>query len=128
MANLNRIILIGRLTADPESRSTMEGLPMTKFHLSVDRPQGGADLIDIVTWRNIAEAASQTLKKGNTVLVEGSIQIRTFNDQAGQKKWATEVSAKNFRLIDSTKVSAPARPEQNEDVVDDSELASDLPF
>ena len=79
MANLNRIILIGRLTADPEARFTVDGTPMTKFNLAVNRfqkegaPQA-ADFINVVSWRRLAEICGQYLKKGRLVLVEGRIQ------------------------------------------------------
>ncbi len=134
MANLNRIILVGRLTADPESRSTMDGLPMAKFRLVVNRPQGGSDFIDIVAWRRLAEVSADQFKKGKLVLVEGQIQIRTFDDQAGQRRWVTEVVARNLQLLEQSQSAAqePAASsmptDQNEEVVDDSGLAGDLPF
>lgn len=104
MANLNRIILIGRLTADPEARYTVEGTPMTKFTLAVNRFQRegvtqGTDFINIVTWRRLAEISGQYLKKGRLVLVEGRIQIRSFEDQTGVRKWATEVVARNMQML-----------------------------
>lgn len=123
MANLNRIILAGRLTADPEARTTLEGLPMTKFRLAVDRPQGGADFIDIVTWRRLAEVSSDYLKKGQLVLVEGRIQIRSFEDQTGQRRWVTEVVAKDMKMLEKSKMGTV-----NEEIVDDAELGGDLPF
>ncbi|MFH1826491.1 MAG: single-stranded DNA-binding protein [bacterium] len=133
MANLNRIILVGRLTADPEARSTADGLAMSKFRLAVDRPQGEADFIDIIAWSRLAEVCSQYLHKGSLVLVEGRIQIRSFEDQSGQKRWSTEVVARNMQMLD--KKQGQAQPEavkasNNEEVVEDSnlELESDLPF
>ncbi|MFC1637481.1 single-stranded DNA-binding protein [Candidatus Margulisiibacteriota bacterium] len=126
MANLNRIILVGRLTADPEGRSTMDGIPMTKFRLVVARPFGGTDLIDVIAWRKAAETCSQYLKKGKLALVEGRIQIRSFEDQAGQRRWATEVVARNVSMLDKSPVenNQPA----GEEAVEDADLASDLPF
>jgi single-strand DNA-binding protein len=139
LANLNRIILVGRLTADPEVRSTLDGLPMAKFRLAVNRQAGGGrdngtDFIDVVAWRRLAEVCGDYLKKGRLVLVEGRIQIRTFEDQTGQRRWATEVVARNMQMLDRT--STPGRqpeardagPEAGEEFVDDSDLAGDLPF
>lgn len=104
MGNLNRIILVGRLTADPESRSTVDGLPITKFRLAVTRPMAGGaegtDLIDIVAWRKLAEVCGQSLKKGQLVLIEGWIQNRSFEDQTGQRKWVTEVVARNMTMLE----------------------------
>lgn len=146
MANLNRIILIGRLTADPESRTTVEGLPVTKFRLAVSRPrfgqsEGGTDFVDVVAWRRLAEVCGQHLKKGQLVLVDGRIQNRSFEDQTGQRRWVTEVVAGTMTMLEKTSTSPDdgnvgASPVQSsvavhdadEELVDDSELASDLPF
>ena len=145
MANLNRIILIGRLTADPEGRTTTDGMAVTKFRLAVERPATGAqkednvDLIDIVTWQRLAEVCSQYLKKGRLVLVEGRIQNRSFEDQSGQRRWVTEVVARNMTMLDKGPVTSnqatvtgePAvagkQPAADEEVIDDSGLESDLP-
>ena len=127
MANLNRIILVGRLVADPEGRATMDGLPMTKFRLAVSRPQAGGasatDLFDIVAWRRLAEICSEYLKKGQLTLVEGRIQIRSFEDQTGQRRWVTEVVARNMQMLESSRAAS-----REDEAVDDSELESDLPF
>jgi len=141
LANLNRIILVGRLTADPEARATMDGIPMAKFRLAVDRQrQSGTDFIDVIAWRRAAEVCSDYLKKGSLVLVEGRIQIRSFEDQTGQRRWATEVVARNVQMLDKSPVSGRQSPvdnrqetgdrrqETDEEFVDDADLESDLPF
>lgn len=139
MANLNRIILVGRLTADPEARATVDGLPTTKFRLAVNRPVAGGgtgtDFIDIVTWRRLAEVCGEYLKKGQLVLVEGRIQNRSFEDQMGQRRWVTEVVARNMTMLERSEVRSPKSektldigPGTDEEVVDDAELESDLPF
>jgi single-strand DNA-binding protein len=145
LANLNRIILIGRLTADPEGRTTTDGLAVTKFRLAVERPVAAAqkeenvDLVDIVTWQRLAEVCSQYLKKGRLVLVEGRIQNRSFEDQSGQRRWVTEVVASNMTMLDkgsatgnqSTVTSeqpAVAGKQSVAETIDDAELESDLPF
>ena len=132
MANLNRIILVGRLTSDPEARTTLDGLPMTKFRLAVGRQQqSGTDFIDVIAWRRLAEVCGDHLKKGQLVLVEGRIQIRSFEDQTGQRRWATEVVARNMQMLESSRISKQEtenRGAESEGFVDDSELADDLPF
>jgi single-strand DNA-binding protein len=148
LANLNRIILVGRLTADPEGRSTADGTAVTKFRLAVDRPVSGVkredniDLIDVVTWQRLAEVCAQYLKKGRLVLVEGRIQNRSFEDQAGQRRWVTEVVARNMTMLEghesrvasheSSVASGPETrdpgPVTDEELIDDSGLESDLPF
>lgn len=132
MANLNRIILVGRLTADPETRSTMDGLPMAKFRLAVGRPQGGTDFIDVIAWRKVAEVCGQYLNKGKLVLAEGRIQIRSYEDQSGQRRWATEVVASNVQMLDKKPATTNSEPMANEatteEAIEDIDLASDLPF
>ena len=140
MASLNRIVLVGKLAADPESRSTVEGLAMAKFRLSINRSSGlaaqnysasGNDVFDVVCWRSLAEVVGNALKKGQLVLVEGKIQTRTFEDQSGQKKWATEIVASNIYLLDKAielNKAKPAANEEDEDVPEDMDLASELPF
>jgi single-strand DNA-binding protein len=99
---------------------------MTKFRLAVDRQQGvsGVDFMDIIAWRRLAEVCSDRLKKGQLVLVEGRIQIRSFEDQTGQRRWATEIVARDVQMLDKPKVA----PSVLDESVDDIELASDLPF
>ena len=142
MANLNRIILVGRPTADPETRNTMDGLPMAKFKLAVSRPQNGTDLIDVIAWRQLAEVCGDLLKKGSLVLVEGRIQNRSFEDQSGQRRWVTEVVAQNMKMMEKPSVARPQlapsdaegspvednQQKKEEEAVKDIDLASDLPF
>lgn len=135
MANLNRIILVGRLVADPEVRSTVNGLPVAKFRLAVNRPEGsGTDFIDVVAWRKLAESCADFCRKGQLILVEGSIQVRSFEDQTGQRRWATEVVARELRMLEKAAAGAAGTagaatpPEKDEEAVDDSDWGSDLPF
>ncbi len=107
---LNRIILIGRLVADPELKYTPSGIAVAQFRIAVDRPlsnearQAGqekqADFIDIVAWRQSAEFASQYLTKGRLVAVEGKLQIREYQTQDGQRRKAAEVVADNLKGLD----------------------------
>ena len=143
MANLNRIILVGRLTDDPESRLTVNGLPVANFRLAVNRPFGNdnsTDFIDIIAWRKLAEVSGEYLKKGKLVLVEGRIQNRSFEDQTGQRRWVTEVVARNMTMLEGSLVTShespvinePAtrdpKPETDDEFVDDGEFPDDLPF
>jgi len=110
---LNRIILIGRLTRDPELRYVPSGQPVASFTLAVDRPfvnqQGerATDFIDIVAWRKLAEQVTQHLSKGRLVAVEGRLQIRSYETQDGQKRKVAEVVADGVRFLDR-KTPAPA--------------------
>jgi len=107
----NKVILIGRLTADPELRFTPGGIPVAKFTLAVDRvfknKQGEreADFIDIVVWRNLAETCSNYLKKGYMAAVDGRLQIRSYDDNQGIRRKAVEVIAENVRFLDRGKDS-----------------------
>ena len=137
VASLNRIVIIGRLTTDPDAKMTVDGTSITKFTVSVDRyGTAGAqntDLIDVVAWRKVAEVSGQYLKKGSLVLVEGSIQVRSF-DEAGTRKWATEVVARNVQFLDRAgKASAqePAAKAMPAAVAEEDDFGieeSDLPF
>ena len=140
MANLNRIILVGRLFADPDARSTVDGTPITKFKLAVNRvkregKEQEADVVDIITWRRLAEVCAQYLRKGKMVLVEGKIQNRSYEDQNGQKRYVTEVVARNMQMLDkvgavaATMPVASAQEEVNVSAVDEVlEAEEDLPF
>lgn len=103
---LNRVILIGRLTRDPELRYTASGVAVTTFTLAVDRnyvnQQGerGADFIRITTWRKLAETCANHLNKGRLVAVEGRLQTRTYETAEGQKRQATDVVADDVRFLD----------------------------
>lgn len=103
---LNRVILIGRLTADPELRYTQQGVAVTTFRVAVDRPytnqQGEreTDFFPVVTWRNLAETCAHNLNKGRLVAVEGRLQNRSFTAQDGSTRWMTEVMADSVRFLD----------------------------
>lgn len=106
---LNRVVLIGRLTKDPELRYTPNGVAVTNFTLAVDRlypNQDGtreADFINIQTWRGLAENVANYLKKGRLTAVEGRMQIRSFDNNEGKRVYVTEVVADNVRFLESNK-------------------------
>ncbi|MGU3568892.1 single-stranded DNA-binding protein, partial [Paenibacillus sp. A51L] len=106
---MNRSILIGRLTKDPEMRYTPAGVAVTQFTLAVDRPfissgegrEREADFIPIVTWRQLAETCANYLKKGRLTAVEGRIQVRHYENNEGKRVYVTEVIADNVRFLDN---------------------------
>ena len=106
MSSLNRIILIGRLTRDPELRYTPNGHPVASFTLAIDRPRQNAqgereaDFIDIVAWQKLAETCANYLGKGRLIAIEGRLQIRSYETNDGQKRKAAEVIASNMRILD----------------------------
>jgi single-strand DNA-binding protein len=109
---LNRVILIGRLTRDPELRYTPSGVAVTQFTIAVDRPfsnqqnQREADFIPIVTWRQLAETCANYLRKGRLTAVEGRIQVRSYDNNEGKRVYVTEVIAENVRFLESANSGA----------------------
>lgn len=102
---MNKWIGVGRLTRDPEVRYTQTGKVVTTFNLAVDRftAPGGqkeADFIPIVVWGKSAEACGNSISKGSKVLVDGRLQIRSYEGKDGQKRWATEVIAQHVEFLD----------------------------
>ena len=99
---LNSVILMGRLVADPELRQTPNGVSVCAFRIAVDRAYSGkekqADFIDIVAWRQSAEFVSKYFAKGKMIIVEGSIQARSYEDRNGNKRTAVEVVADNVQF------------------------------
>lgn len=103
---LNRIIIIGRLTRDPELRYTADGTPVASLGVAVDRSRKSrdgekqTDFIDVVAWRHSAEFASNYLTKGRLVAVEGRLQIRDWVAQDGTKRRSAEIVADNLQGLD----------------------------
>ncbi len=101
----NRVILVGRLVADPEVRYTPDGIPIASFRLAVDRPtRKGAekqtDFFRIVTFRRQAEFAQSYLTKGRLVLVEGRLQSNSYTDRMGQRRTSVDVIAFSIQFMD----------------------------
>ncbi len=112
---LNHIVLMGRLTRDPELRRTGSGVAVASFSLAVDRDFAGkesgereTDFIDIVAWRNTAEFVSKYFTKGRMAVVSGRLQIRNWNDKDGNKRRTAEVVADNVYFGDSKRDGAPS--------------------
>ena len=103
---MNKIILCGRLTRDPEVRYTSTGKVVTQFTLAVDRPftnqdgQREADFINIVVWGKIAELCGNSLSKGHRALVDGRLQIRSYDAKDGSKRYVTEVVANSVEFLE----------------------------
>lgn len=104
--NLNKVFLIGRLTGDPQLRSTQGGQPIATFSVATNRTwinkagqkQDEAQFHNVVVWGKQAEIVSRFLKKGSTVMVEGRIQSRSFVDKAGQNRTVTEIVCERFQF------------------------------
>ena len=117
--NLNKVILCGRLTADPELKQTTSGIAVVSFTLAVNRryqakgadgsqAQQQADFINVVAWRQTAEFISRYFRKGSALCITGSIQTRTWQDANGQKRYATDVVADEAMFVDSRNDGAGA--------------------
>ena len=108
---LNNVVLMGRLTKDPELRQTPQGVSVAQFSLAVDRNYGRTeekqtDFINIIAWRNTADFVSKYFTKGQLVAVRGRLQTRTWQDQSGQKKYATDVVADEVFFAESKRDNA----------------------
>lgn len=118
----NKAILIGRIVADPEMRTTPNGINVATFRIAVDRFTKGAekkaDFINIVCWRQQAEFVCRYFSKGKAIGIDGSIQTRDYTDKEGNKRYAFEVIADRVFFVESKNASggAPAAPSANEGV------------
>ena len=113
MASLNKVILIGHLTADPELKQTPTGVSVTSFSIGVTRrfqrqgEQPQSDFINIVAWRSTAEFIAKYFKKGNAICICGSLQTRNYTAQDGTKRYITEVVAEEASFVERKSDSAP---------------------
>lgn len=121
--NLNKVVLAGRLTADPELKQTQSGISVLSFSIAVNRRYSGknadgqqaqqqTDFINLVAWRQTAEFISRYFHKGSSICVTGSIQVRPWQDQQGQKRTSTEVIVDEAMFVDS-KGEASGNPGQS---------------
>ena len=140
---LNKIIIMGRLTRDPELRRTGSGTAVTSFPLACDRDfksQSGdkeTDFIEVVAWKNTAEFVSKYFSKGRMAVVEGRLQIRDWTDKAGNKRTTAEVVADNVYFADSKRSEPNENQKENfnalsgrlsDDFVPISEEDGEIPF
>lgn len=106
---LNHIVVMGRLTRDPELRKTAAGVSVTSFSVAVDRDfsqqdgQKETDFLDVVAWRNTAEFAAKYFLKGRMAVISGRLQIRNWEDKDGNKRRTAEILAENIYFGDSKK-------------------------
>ena len=104
---MNKVILIGRLTRNPETRVTQSGKSVTTFTLAVDRKSAKdgngpkVDFIPIVAWEKLAELTGNNLSKGRRISIEGNMQVRSYEGQDGIKRYVTEVVAREVEFLDS---------------------------
>ena len=147
---LNCAVIMGRLVADPELRTTTSGISVISFRVAVDRnfvrqgEERQADFIDVVAWRQTAEFVSRYFRKGSMIAVQGSIQTRNYEDRNGNKRYAFEIVADNVSFCGSkaetgtaggsARYEEPARPQSSapayasgsmgdfSDIQDDDEL------
>ncbi len=139
----NLVVLTGRLTADPELKTTPNGISVTTFSIAVSRryragEETQADFINIVAWRQTAEFITKYFKKGNMIGIEGSIQTRRYTDKNGNNRTAFEVVANNAQFVESKKDSASGASAEdtasfsnagsNDFAEIDTGLDDDLPF
>lgn len=140
---MNKAILIGRLTADPELQTTGSGVDVCRFSLAINRPyktQSGetqADFLNIVVWRAAAQNCYKFLKKGSQCAVVGSIQTRSYEDNNGVKRYVTEIVAENVEFLGKSAssssdddYSAPVAQPKTKPAIDKLEPIEDdeLPF
>ena len=118
---LNHIVIMGRLTRDPELKTTNNGVPVVSFSIAVDRDfadresgERGVDFVDVTAWRHTAEFVSRYFTKGRMAVVSGRLQTRNWTDKDGNKRKAVEIVAENVYFGDSkrndSEPSAPAAP------------------
>ena len=138
----NLVVLTGRLTADPELKTTPNGIPVTTFSIAVNRnyragEEQQTDFINIVAWRQRAEFITKYFKKGSMIGIEGSIQTRRYQDKSGNNRTAFEVVVNNAQFVESKRDDAGAHAGNepasfsNADVCDFAEIGGmddDLPF
>ncbi len=108
--NLNKVVLAGRLTGDPELKQTTSGVSVTNFSIAINRrfssrngenAEQQTDFINVVAWRQTAEFITKFFRKGSAICLTGSIQTRAWQDTQGQKRYATEVVVDEAMFVDS---------------------------
>ena len=108
MTSFNRITLIATVANEPDARVTNSGDPMLRFTVATERPAAdgmptSVDYIPVIAWRQVAER-KDVVQKGSTVLIDGRISTRSFEDDDGKRKWTTEVEARELRALGSAEL------------------------
>ena len=131
---MNIVAIMGRLTADPELRTTSSGTSVTSFTVAVDREfkKDETDFLNVVAWRQTADFITRYFKKGKMIAIVGSIQTRVYEDKNGNKRTATEIIAEKASFCgdknEGGKDTAEARKTEINAVFDDADDGIDLPF
>lgn len=131
---MNKIVLIGNLTRDPELAETPSGLTVAKLGLAVNRNYTNADgerqvdFFNITVWRTQAETCGRYLKKGNKVAIVGSLQNRTFEDSEGQKRTVTDIVANEVEFLTPRNVDGESEPPTRNKAKLEEVDGEDLPF
>ncbi len=136
--DLNKVMVIGRLGADPEMRYTPSGSPVTNFRVAVNRrtragdngeSQEETDWFPVVAWQKLGEICAEHLTKGSKVYIEGRLQTRSWEGQDGQKRYAPEIIANDMIMLDSRQAAGVASGRSGDDEVEDITTdGGDIPF
>lgn len=138
--NLNKVVLVGRLTATPELKQTINGVTVCNFTLAVNRKWQGsasgapakpqADFISIIAWRQTAEFIKRYFDKGSCICIVGGIQTRTWEDAKGEKRYATDVVAEEAMFVDNKTADIPNQDFKPhvEPKFEEVDTNGDLPF
>ena len=119
--NLNKAMIIGNITRDPEVRTTTNGISVTSFGVATNfawtdssgQRQEKAEFHNVVAWRKLAEICGQYLRKGSKVYIEGRLQTRSWDDQSGNKRYITEIVTDNMIMLDSKGSSSSSAPAES---------------
>ncbi|MFA6198257.1 MAG: single-stranded DNA-binding protein [Patescibacteria group bacterium] len=145
MMNLNKVLLIGNLTRDPETRTTPGGQSVSSFGLATNRSwrdqqtgerKTAVEYHNIVAWGKLADICTQYLHKGSRIYTEGRLQTRSWDDQAGNKKYRTEIVLENMIMLDrkedgnrgSDHPAVPAAEEPTTPASEEEISVEDIPF
>lgn len=109
---LNRVILIGRLTSNPELKYTGSNKPYTRICVAVNRFSEGTDFINVTVWNKQAENVCEYLGKGSLVMIEGSLSVNSYEDSEGNRRTSTEVMAQNVQFLDRKNNNSESEEEQ----------------
>lgn len=131
---MNKVILLGRLTKDPDVKYTQSGKVVCSFTLAVNRPflsKNGsreADFIPCVLWGKMAETAGNSFAKGHRVLVEGRLQIRSYDDDTGVRRWVTEIICSDFYFIEKRNQGQYQQDQQGAYCSGMEDMGQEVPF
>lgn len=111
--NFNKVIIGGKLTADPELKTTASGFYVTKFSVAVNKPgkKDQADFFNVTAWRSTAEVVAQYFRKGSSITVEGTLTQRMWEDGSGNRRYAVEIIADKVYFVDSISESRTEPPQ-----------------